>query len=56
MDHINFLKSINLRGVKIRLASPNIIRKWAERKLPNGQIVGQITSSQTVNYQKKIDY
>lgn len=43
--------SIRLRGVQIRLASPQLIRSWAERELPNGKIVGQVTSSQTVNYQ-----
>lgn len=52
MDSINFLKSIRLKGIQIRLASPESIRRWAERKLPNGKIIGQVTSSQTVNYQK----
>lgn len=54
MDSTIFLKSIRLKGIQIRLASPNIIRRWAERRLPNGKIVGQVTSSQTVNYQKNI--
>ena len=48
------LKSIRLKGIQIRLASPDIIRKWAERQLSNGKIIGQVTSSQTVNYQKLI--
>ena len=52
MDFSNFLKSICLKGIQIRLASPKNIRQWAERKLPNGKIIGQVTSSQTVNYQK----
>ena len=52
MDPTTFLKSIRLKGIQICLASPNTIRRWAERTLPNGQIVGQVTSSQTVNYQK----
>ena len=52
MDYTTFLQSIRLKGIQIRLASPTIIRRWAERKLPNGKIVGQVTSSQTVNYQK----
>ena len=52
MDSNTLLKSINLKGIQIRLASPKSIRRWAERKLPNGKIVGQVTSSQTVNYQK----
>lgn len=49
---MKLLKSIGLKGIQIRLASPKNIRKWAERKLPNGKIIGQITNSQTVNYQK----
>ena len=51
MISTQLLKSIRLKGIQIRLASPTIIRKWAERKLPNGKIVGQVTNSQTVNYQ-----
>ena len=53
MKSLTFLQSIRLKGLKIRLASPQMIRKWAERKLPNEKIIGQITSSQTVNYQNK---
>jgi DNA-directed RNA polymerase subunit beta' len=56
MDSTTFLKSIRLKGIQIRLASPNIIRRWAERTLPNDKIVGQVTSSQTVNYQKDKKY
>ena len=52
MDSNRLLKSISLKGIQIRLASPKSIRRWAERKLPNGKIIGQVTSSQTVNYQK----
>ena len=52
MDLNTFLKSIRLKGIEICLASPNTIRFWAERRLPNGRIIGQVTSSQTVNYQK----
>lgn len=51
MKYIELLKSIRLKGIQIRLASPNSIKKWAERRLPNGTIIGQITNSQTVNYQ-----
>ena len=54
MESKTLLKSMRLKGIQIRLASPQSIRKWAERKLPNGKIIGQVTNSQTVNYQKKI--
>lgn len=36
--------------VKISLASPEKIRKWGQRTLPNGQIVGEITKPETINY------
>ena len=31
-------------SVKINLASPSRIRSWSERILPDGQIVGEVTS------------
>ena len=36
--------------VKINLASPDRIRKWGERILPNGQTVGEVTKPETINY------
>nr|QCI06545.1 RNA polymerase b'-subunit [Erythroglossum lusitanicum] len=36
--------------VKIGLASPSKIRSWGERTLPNGQIVGEVTKPETINY------
>lgn len=36
--------------IEIGLASPKEIRSWAERFLPNGDIVGEVTSWETVNY------
>jgi DNA-directed RNA polymerase subunit beta' len=36
--------------VKIGLASPERIRTWGERTLPNGQIVGEVTKPETINY------
>jgi len=36
--------------VKINLASPQRIKKWGERRLPNGQIVGEVTKPETINY------
>nr|YP_009392054.1 RNA polymerase b'-subunit [Periphykon beckeri]ARW60402.1 RNA polymerase b'-subunit [Periphykon beckeri] len=36
--------------IKISLASPGTIRSWGERKLPNGQIVGEVTKPETINY------
>nr|QCI07860.1 RNA polymerase b'-subunit [Pleonosporium borreri] len=36
--------------VRISLASPKKIRSWGERTLPNGQIVGEVTKPETINY------
>ena len=36
--------------VRINLASPNRIRKWGIRALPNGQLVGEVTKPETINY------
>ncbi len=36
--------------VKIGLASPERIRQWGERTLPNGTIVGEVTKPETINY------
>lgn len=43
-------KIVQVESIRIGLASPEQIKQWAEKKLPNGKIVGQVTSSQTVNY------
>ncbi len=36
--------------VKIAIASPERIRQWGERTLPNGQVVGEVTKPETINY------
>ena len=36
--------------IKIKLASPRRILKWSHRKLPNGQFVGEVQKSETINY------
>ncbi|SKB13601.1 DNA-directed RNA polymerase subunit gamma [Planktothrix sp. PCC 11201] len=36
--------------VKIGIASPERIRQWGERALPNGQVVGEVTKPETINY------
>lgn len=43
-------KRIPVESIRIGLASPEQIKEWANRTLPNGNIVGRITNSQTVNY------
>lgn len=36
--------------VKIGIASSDRIRKWGERTLPNGSVVGEVTKPETINY------
>jgi DNA-directed RNA polymerase subunit beta' len=36
--------------VKIAIASPERIRQWGERSLPNGMVVGEVTKPETINY------
>ncbi|MEM7769983.1 MAG: DNA-directed RNA polymerase subunit gamma [Cyanobacteria bacterium P01_E01_bin.6] len=36
--------------VKIGIASPDRIRQWGERTLPNGMVVGEVTKPETINY------
>jgi DNA-directed RNA polymerase subunit beta' len=36
--------------IKINLASPDRIIEWGQRILPNGQIVGEVTKPETINY------
>ena len=36
--------------VKIGIASPERIRDWGERTLPNGTVVGEVTKPETINY------
>ena len=45
---IKFTKQFNY--IKIKLASPFRILQWSNRKLPNGQFVGEVQKSETINY------
>ena len=36
--------------IKIKLASPFRILQWSQRKLPNGQLIGEVQKSDTINY------
>lgn len=38
------------KKIQIGLASPNQIQEWAERFLPSGERIGEVTSWETVNY------
>ena len=45
---IKFAKEFDY--IKIKLASPLRILQWSNRKLPNGQFVGEVQKSETINY------
>lgn len=38
------------QSLKINLASPERIKKWSEITLPSGEVIGEITESDTINY------
>ena len=47
---MNTQKARLFQRLEIGVASPKQIRQWAERFLPNGDTVGEVTSWETVNY------
>ena len=50
MNKKNSSQITKLDSIRIGLAPPEVIRKWAERILPNGKIVGEVTSRETLNH------
>ena len=40
----------NFDYIKIKIASPLRIQNWSTRKLPNGQVIGKVQNSETLNY------
>jgi DNA-directed RNA polymerase subunit beta' len=36
--------------LRITVASPTRIKNWAERKLPNGEIIGEVLKGETINF------
>jgi DNA-directed RNA polymerase subunit beta' len=44
------MKETEVHALKIQLASSDCIRKWAEKTLPDGRVVGEVTKSETINY------
>lgn len=40
----------NFDYIRINIASPSRIKEWGERTLPNGQIIGEVTKPETINY------
>jgi len=50
MSTTNIRTESHFDYVKISLASPERIRSWGQRTLPNGQVVGEVTKPETINY------
>jgi DNA-directed RNA polymerase subunit beta' len=50
MDTINKKSQIKVNSIQIGVVSSQKIKQWAERTLPNGKKVGQVITSQTLNY------
>lgn len=48
--HMNTQESRLFQKVQIGVASPKQIRYWAERFLPDGTLIGEVDSWETVNY------
>lgn len=42
--------TINFDYIKINLASPDRIKEWGTRVLPNGYLVGEVQKPETINY------
>ena len=56
MDTTKKFNQFKLESVRIGLVSSKKIKQWAERTLPNGKKVGQVTTSQTLNYKSLKPY
>lgn len=44
------IKLNQLTFLRLSLASPKRIKHWSQRILPNGEVIGEITNANTVNY------
>ena len=50
MTNSNLRTENHFDYVKITLASPERVMEWGQRTLPNGQVVGEVTKPETINY------
>jgi len=41
---------MSIEYVQLQLASPNEIKRWSQRILPTGEVVGEISKADTINY------
>ena len=50
MSNSNLRTENHFDYVQITLASPDRVMEWGQRTLPNGQVVGEVTKPETINY------
>jgi len=50
MTNSNLRTENHFDYVKISIASPQRIMDWGQRTLPKGQVVGEVTKPETINY------
>lgn len=48
--YTSYSKLSELKLVTIGLASPTKIKQWAEKRLPNGKVFGQVTNANTLHH------
>jgi len=41
---------MSIEYVQLQLASPSEIKRWSQRVLPTGEVVGEISKADTINY------
>ena len=41
---------MSIEYVQLQLASPSEIKRWSQRILPTGEVVGEISKADTINY------
>nr|ALO21241.1 beta' subunit of RNA polymerase [Chloromonas radiata] len=48
--YTSYSKLTEIKLITIGLASPERIRRWAEKILPNGKVIGQVTNANTLHH------
>nr|AYQ94405.1 RNA polymerase beta' subunit [Chloromonas rosae] len=48
--YTSYTKLTEIKLITIGLASPERIRRWAEKTLPNGKVIGQVTNANTLHH------
>ena len=48
--YTSYSKLFEVKLINISIASPEKIRQWAEKTLPNGKVLGQVTNANTLHH------